>query len=209
MMSENYKWKTDLIRDIRNFTPSDDEDRISVASMTYRGKSGEFSECNRISLTEQFLKVKDKCRSIVEIGVCRNKKDSSTYCFLNNKKDETIYAGIDLEDKAFLNNASKNIFTIKNNSADYENNMQFFKRCGISEIDFLFIDGNHSINEVLWEWEYTNILSEDGIVGFHDTSGHEGPYEFIRALDKNKWDVIENACPDDYGIGFAKRKKIL
>ena len=29
---------------------------------------------------------------------------------------------------------------------------------------------------------------------------------FIKNLDKDKWDVTENCCPDDWGIGFAQSK---
>ena len=50
------------------------------------------------------------------------------------------------------------------------------------------------------------MLSDTGTVGLHDTSHHIGPFLFIRNLDKDKWDVIENACPQDYGIGFATKK---
>jgi len=74
------------------------------------------------------------------------------------------------------------------------------------EFDFIFIDGWHSINQVLADWEYTNLLTDGGIVGFHDTSCHPGPHNFIKSLDKSKWDVIENCCPQDWGIGFARKK---
>ena len=84
---------------------------------------------------------------------------------------------------------------------------EFFNQ-NSQHFDIIFIDGLHSIHQVLKDWEYTNLLSDTGIVGLHDTSHHIGPFLFIRNLDKNKWDVIENACPQDYGIGFATKKKI-
>ena len=77
---------------------------------------------------------------------------------------------------------------------------------GVEKFDFIFIDGDHSVNQVLRDWEYSNLLNDGGIVGFHDTSHHTGPYLFIKNLNTDIWDVVENACPQDYGIGFATKK---
>jgi len=59
---------------------------------------------------------------------------------------------------------------------------------------------------VLIDWEYTELLSQDGIVGFHDTSAHPGPYWFMKNLNTEKWNVEENVCPADHGVGFASKK---
>ena len=205
------KWEQDLTKDIRWPDGQNNDDDGNHAGRAIRDHihqwpHEEFSECNRNSLTNEFLKIKDECRAIVEIGVCRNGDASSTWCFLNNKKDNTIYVGVDLDDKSFLNNPEKNIYTIQANSSNVVDNLEKFKNIGITEIDFLFIDGLHSINQVLTDWEYTQILSSFGIVGFHDTSEHPGPNLFVKALNKDTWDVMENTCPGDWGIGFARRK---
>jgi len=84
--------------------------------------------------------------------------------------------------------------------------MEFIKSIGIKEFGFIFIDGWHSINQCLDDWEYTNILQSDGVVGFHDTSCHPGPAAFVKALNKDMWEVEENLTPEDYGIGFAWQK---
>lgn len=196
------QWQNDLIKDIRTNTPHDD---VDGADNPYLGARGEFTEENRQSLDEHFMKVKNNCRAILEIGVCRNDNRSSTWSFLNNKKDDTVYFGIDIENKEFLNNESKNIFTIQNSSSKIEENMALIKSNGVTEFDFIFIDGWHSINQVLLDWEYTQWLSKDGIVGFHDTNYHPGPKAFIAAIDQNKWNVVK-LCPDDYGISFVWRK---
>ena len=150
--------------------------------------------------------MRDSCKAILEIGICRNKKESFTYVFLDNKKDETIYVGIDLDDKSFLNDPDKNIWTIQGDSSSITEAMEIFKDLGITEFDFIFIDGYHSINQVLIDWEYTRCLSSNGIVGFHDTSAHPGPMNFVAALDRKIWNVEENLCTLDYGIGFAWKK---
>jgi hypothetical protein len=194
------KWAEDLLLDIRTDTEFDDRDG---GYRHLRQGWAEVTEANRFALTQRFLRVKNAAQSILEIGVCRNGAESFTHCFLNNKKKETIYVGIDLEDKSFLNNLQNNIYTIKSDSSNYEENMKSMKLIGVTQFDFIFIDGWHSINQCLRDWEYTTLLSEHGIVGFHDVSYHPGPYQFIRALNKDIWVVEENVCPDDYGIGFA------
>jgi len=203
------KWEGDLVRDIRTYTEFDNEDgnqtgRV-IRDVPFAGTNHEFSTCNKASLVEYFLKIKDQVKSILEIGVCRNGGESSTYCFLNNKLNETAYVGIDLENKTFLDNQEKRIYTICGNSSDVDQNIEIMKSWGIEQLDFIFIDGWHSINQVLIDWEYTKILSPNGVVAFHDVSEHPGPHMFIRNLNTDIWNV-EIRCPTDWGIGFAWRK---
>jgi cephalosporin hydroxylase len=212
------KWKSDLIEDVRSNTTADDlccgidhflnlwpdaKDEESVIN-TYSGQ--EVTECNREALKQQFLKVKNNCKAILEIGIGRNGKDSFATVFFENKNNDTKYVGVDIEDRSWLVDYGENIFTIQGNSSNYDEIVEIIKdKFEIEKFDFIFIDGLHSLNQVLKDWEYTNLLSDTGIVGLHDTSHHIGPFLFIRNLDKNKWDVIENACPQDYGIGFATK----
>jgi len=203
------KWEQDLVRDIRTHTDFDNDDG-NQSGRVIRDESPvdlseEFSLCNRAELIKKFLKIKEQSRAILEIGVCRNAEKSSTYCFLDNKLNETAYVGIDLQDKSFLNNAEKRIHTICGNSSDVDQHIKTMELWGITELDFIFIDGWHSINQVLIDWEYTKILSPGGIVALHDTNEHPGPHMFIRNLNTDIWQV-ELHCPTDWGIGFAWRK---
>lgn len=209
------KWQTDLVKDIRTNTSFDDEDGGVPHPLGYgcyldeNGKliyPPEVTDCNRYALLQQFLRVRDNAKSILEIGIGRNAEDSFAYVFFKSKKKDTVYIGLDIDDRAFLRDSENNIHTVQNNSSYYFENLQIFKQIGVEKFDFIFIDGWHSINQVLLDWEYTNLLAEGGIVGFHDTSCHPGPYNFINNLDKNKWHVQENMCPNDWGIGFAWRK---
>lgn len=200
------KWKQDLDKDIRTENAAYNDQDLNFPHPSYYHGQVEFTEANQNSLLEYFLKVRDNCKAILEIGVCRNGQNSSTYVFLNNKLDNTKYVGIDLEDKSFLNNTEKNIYTIKDSSSNIESNIEKIKSLEINEFDFIFIDGWHSINQVLTDWEYTNLLSNKGIVGFHDVSCHPGPHAFINAVNKIKWNVVTNTCPKDWGIGFVWQK---
>lgn len=209
------KWETDLTYDIRTFTDFDDQDGgvphptgygHFIDGQGYAIYPEEVTDCNRLALLSNFMKIRDDAKAILEIGIGRNGDKSFAHVFFNHKKKETVYIGLDIEDRAFLRNPENNIHTIQNDSSHYYENVEIFKNIGVTKFDFIFIDGWHSINQVLRDWEYTNLLTDNGIVGFHDTSCHPGPYGFIKALDKNKWEVIENCCPQDWGIGFARKK---
>lgn len=213
------KWENDLVTDVRSNTAADDlccginhylnlwpeaSESDSVKN-PYAGE--EVTDCNRLALEEQFLKVRDNCKAILEIGIGRNGDKSFGHVFFSNKKDETVYVGLDIEDRSWLCDCGENVYTIQGDSSNYDEMVRIIKeQFNVDQFDFIFIDGLHSINQVLKDWEYTNLLSENGIVGLHDTSHHIGPYLFIRNLNKEKWDVVENACPQDYGIGFARKK---
>lgn len=201
------KWEQDLTKDVRRGNEFDDRDLPEDGTFEFVGWA-EVSDENRRLLKEQFLSVRDNCRAILEIGISRNGPESLTQIFLQNKKPETIYVGIDIDDKTYLDNAEQNVHTIKASSSDYAHCMNIIKSLNVSEFDFIFIDGWHSINQVLADWEYTNILGPQGIVGFHDTAYHPGPKYFLPALDSSKWDVVVNAVEfiNDWGIGFARRK---
>ena len=198
------KWQQDLVRDIRTHTEFDDQDGPNFSVPHLEGRTWkEFSECNKLALHERFLQVVDFAHSILEIGVCRNNEESSTHVFLKNKKKKTFYVGIDLDDKSYLDDQENNVYTIKNSSSNIDENIKIIAELGITNFDFILIDGWHSINQVLIDWEYTRWLSPRGIVAFHDTQAHPGPVEFLNALNTDKWKVVKNVCRYDNGIGFV------
>jgi len=201
------KWEQDLTKDVRRGDGFDDRDLPEDGTFEYDGWA-EVSDADREALRVEFLKVRDNCRAILEIGISRNGPDSFTQVFLQNKNPETIYVGIDIDDKTYLNNPELNIHTIQSSSSQYEHCMNIIRSVNVSEFDFIFIDGWHSINQVLADWEYTNILGPEGIVGLHDTAYHPGPKYFLEGLDADKWDIVKNAVDNakDWGIGFVRKK---
>jgi predicted O-methyltransferase YrrM len=205
------RWIEDLTHDIRTLSGFDDSDENDGRIQKPHGwvyPPMEVMDDNREALKERFLRVKDNCQAILEIGVSRetNGEQTTTGILLNNKHPNTIYIGIDVNDKSYLNDPSKNIYTIQASSMSVESNLAKIKEFGVTQFGFIFIDGWHSINAVLTEWEYTQLLAPNGIVGWHDTTQHPGPHYFVKALNKDKWHVEENVCPTNHGIGFAWRK---
>lgn len=188
------------------FTPQfRDTDNNEDWSFFTRGCSAEVSEQDFNLVRE--ISSKYMSHGIIEIGVSRNGMGSFTQAMLQNKPDNIKYLGIDIEDKSYLDNQSKNIYTIKENSFNQEPIRKYIKEIGLEKISILFIDGWHSLNAVINDWKYVDLLSDNGIVIFHDSNYHPGPAVLVEAIDKEIFDVIkyfENE--DDYGLAIAYKK---
>lgn len=175
------------------------------------GTGSNFTSENIKMLRKFYKKVKNP-RVILEIGVDNNQGNTSaTKTFLEMKKDETYYFGIDLEPKHHLDNDEKRIFTLEQNSQFIEEIMTFVKqKSGFDHIDFLFIDGWHSIKQCRMEWEgYTPLLAKGGIVGIHDTNYHWGPmWLFDKGINTYTWSTANYGGEPgkDFGIGFAWKR---
>jgi len=196
-----------LTKDIRTFNQSfDDRDTPDFWINSER----EFSDCNQESLKKEFLKVKDQTKVIVEIGVSRltsmqSYEQTSTSILLNYKNPETIYLGIDIDDKSFLK--GPNVHTLQAKSEDYTTVLNKFKSLGIYNIDFLFVDGWHSINQVIDELWYVDFMKSGGVVGYHDVNFHPGPSRIINALRPTIFNTTKYCTQqNDWGVGFAKIK---
>ncbi len=203
----NFFIKNDFSKDFREDEITDAEEQFYENGIK---KPFEMSPCNRKNIVEKFIELKNKKKisSILEIGVCRNAHDSSTYCFLENKDKDTYYFGVDLDSKIFLDDHNNNIHTIQNNSSNILSIMDYVFKQNISKFDFIFIDGLHSVTQCLDDWRFTQFLSDDGIICLHDSNYHSGPYKLVNNLNKEKF-VIEKCCElaDDYGIAFVTKRK--
>jgi hypothetical protein len=212
------RWVSDLKKDIRTFINNfDDIDSpfkidthglVMTQVVKWIEPTAEFSKDNQNALRKAI----NQCvingirpKTFLEIGVHRNQQDSSTGIILENLPKDGIYLGIDLEDKSYLDDHENGIYTLRENSSNYSSVTNKLESIGITKLDFIFIDGWHSINQVCQDWEYVNLLRPGGVVAFHDVTYHMGPSNFIRNLDKSKWVVNENLCPQDYGLGYCYR----
>ena len=211
-----------LIKEVRTFNQEIDDQDTPIDSSVFSQYGGaEFSLDNRKALLNELLKVKNTTHNIVEIGVARLIRtnhspednsityettipftDSSTSIFLKTKKDSTKYLGIDIEDKTHLESYKPNIYTLKAKSEDYEVVSNKMKEIEMESIDFLFIDGWHSINQVIDELWYLQFMKPGGVIGFHDVNHHPGPKAVLEALNPNLFKVTNYNTPD-WGVGFA------
>ena len=145
---------------------------------------------------------------ILEIGVARDKNglDCFTYQYLKAKPTDVPYVAIDIDDKSFLNDESKKVYSIQCKSEEQTKIREFLKENGIDKISILSIDGWHSINAVINDWKYTDLLVKGGVVIFHDSNYHPGVHCFIPFIDKTKYEVTKYFEGEDaHGITIAKK----
>jgi hypothetical protein len=192
------------------FRPSiepEHSDNVDFYSEFYRPVPREFSPANQEILRQYLLKVSD-LRCIVEIGVQRNPlPESSTGILLQYKPPEAIYIGVDIEDKSHIANPTSHVFTLKMDSSDRFTVFALMDQLNVDGIDFLFIDGWHSVRQCLADWQYVERLSPHGIVLLHDTNVHPGPVSLFEAIDERLFEK-EKHCTEgpDWGIASIRRR---
>ncbi len=164
------------------------------------GIPNEISDANKEALDDILRKVNVK--NVIEIGISRNDTRSFTTQLLYAKKG--IYCGIDIEDKTFLNDHLNRVYTIKANSHDQSTIRSYLNTIGLKKCSVLFIDGWHSVNTVINDWKYTDLLDDNGVVIFHDTNYHPGPNLIIDAIDRSMYRVVKYCDGGrDWGIAAA------
>ena len=151
---------------------------------------------------------KDYCTDgIMEIGIHRNGSRSFTMAMLKNKPDSVPYLGIDIDDRSYLDNPEKNIYTLKENSFSQEAVRNYAEKIGLKKVSILFIDGWHSLNACINDWKYADMLSDKAIVVFHDTNHHPGPTIILHAIDETKFRVEKYFVGKrDFGVSVAYKQ---
>jgi cephalosporin hydroxylase len=170
-----------------------------------------FTPLDHDALTYAYNKLTSPPKLIVEIGVNRSEtyEVSSTSTLLKLKPHECMYIGIDLDDKSSINSIENNVFTLRNDSADYEQLYQLMEWYGHEQIDFMFVDGWHSVNQVLKEWKYWEKMIPNGVMAFHDTNYHPGPVALLDVIDTNIFSVEWFGRGEaDWGVGVVQRIKV-
>lgn len=171
----------------------------------------EFSDRNKSVLVRCLdeLLAQDKLHSILEIGVFRSGNVSSTKVILDKKPLHTKYFGIDLNEGNLspIRNPEANVFCFCTNSSNIEYILHECKTRDTKTFDFILIDGNHSINQVMDDWRFTEFLNPGGICLFHDTSYHPGPSCVYEAVDEKLFEKTKyfQDVSDDWGVATFKK----
>jgi cephalosporin hydroxylase len=200
--------RENFTKDFRTGTPYDDTDSPERFPLPDKWDGREFSACNAAVLSR--LIFENDPKNIVEIGVARIQtsmyEHTSTSVFVSEKSVKANYFGIDIADRSFVQTYGLNVFTIQADSADTKTCLAAMKQVGIKHIDLLMIDGWHSINTVIQEFAYTDLIPVGGVVVLHDVNLHPGPKNAVQYANPEKWKV-EKYCPDDWGIAVLTKLK--
>jgi len=129
---------------------------------------------------------------------------------------EGIHGGVDRESTDKRNNMFKELypdkcFFIEGDSHDKSTYTSLLNVLGGKEIDFLFIDGDHTYEGVKQDYEmYSPLVKKGGYIAFHDindTQRHRDRNVYVGKLwNELEGDKIEfNANSDWAGIGVIKK----
>jgi len=146
---------------------------------------------------------------IVEIGVWRDPNSPnpvSSSLFIYEKNDICSYLGIDIEDRSYILNLKPNIHFLQTDSSNFDIIKNYIDTNIKKEIDFLFIDGLHTVEQVKKELALINLVKKGGVIGFHDISAHAGPNMWMEAFDPMMFDIYKFRDTVDWGIGFLIKK---
>ena len=170
-------------------------------------------------LYELGLDLEGAAGCILEIGVAKTSlarpfENTSTCILAGHKANSAVYLGVDLaEDKPVTPDQGHNIYyLLGTNSISKAAIIDKLLELGIGQtpgIDLLHIDGDHSVSQVLNDWQYTEFLAPHGIAIFHDTNVHPGPCTVLDAVDPNVFEVVPyfRNRPGDFGMAMVRRRR--
>tara|TARA_R110000824_G_scaffold121231_6_gene277271 strand:+ start:627 stop:1289 length:663 start_codon:yes stop_codon:yes gene_type:complete len=149
-------------------------------------------------------------KGILEIGLnAAFDQQSITYELVSSKPPSTPYLGIDTADRRYLLNRGNNMHFLQTYSTDQEAVRKKLKEIKANSISILCIDGDHSVNTVINDFKYSDLVEEGGIIIMHDTNVHPGPVVVVDAIDTNVYKVKKHQTDhkSDWGITVAQKLK--
>ena len=124
-----------------------------------------------------------------------------------DREDGTSTQTIDGQDRNYIRK-----FLIPNVIILRENTEKVFKTEPWLEdmpIELLHIDGSHSVNGILIDWQFAEFVVDTGIIVIHDIKAHPGPIELVKAIDRDIYTVHELFLddPKDFGMAVVYKKE--
>ena len=167
----------------------------------------EVSDCNLEVVKQVVAQLGSGLQAALEIGVNRNGERSMSRVIMDQRPQGSFYLGVDIEDKSYLDDPSNNTWTIQTSSAERSRVLDRMRQQGVGLLDLIMIDGWHSVNMCVNDWQFTERLTDHGVVILHDTNTHPGCVALFEAVDENQW-IKERWCVgQDYGIATFRRRR--
>lgn len=160
---------------------------ILDTTQDYQG-NGPYKSIEMMQIREEFLQLLDLVKQqnpqvIMEIGTANG---GTLYCWCRYIESATKILSLDLPGGRFGGGYSKHktklferfapdkdLVFVRSDSHDAETKDRINRELSGKEIDFLFIDGDHTYEGVKEDFEmYKEFVSEGGIIAFHDIVYH-------------------------------------
>lgn len=145
----------------------------------------------------------------VEIGVTNSQYEvSSAKIVIDNMPKGAKYIGIDKVDRSSKLKGNSNVYFLRTDSSDIETVREYLDKLEVDSIDYLFIDGKHSVNQVVDDWRYAELVQDNGVILLHDTTLHPGPYTLFDAIDESIFEKEKYFVnvKESYGISVIRKK---
>lgn len=176
----------------------------------YRSICPQQIPCEVQQLAKEVKKISPS--AILEIGTSSG---GTLYIWSRYLKSCKKIISVDLPEGYFYNkmkffelfDSGKKFYFLRSNSHDKETHGKVSKILNNSKIDFLFIDGDHSYNGVMQDFEmYKKFVAGGGIIAFHDIAYHPnyGVNMFWNEIKHNyvSKEIIASKNQVGYGIGI-------
>jgi hypothetical protein len=165
----------------------------------------EFLRCTQIKQSDIYehlptlQKYADECNHITEFGV--RYADGSTVAFLNSKAKLISYDIVKTEGTTRL------LDICKENNKEWILKIESTTECEIEETDMLFIDTEHTHDQVTKELRVVDKVKK--YIAFHDTDNVEvmrAIFDFMK-LHKDEW-VLEDSFENCHGLIILRRPDV-
>jgi cephalosporin hydroxylase len=166
----------------------------------------EVSDCNHLVVMNELDRLGLEISAIMEIGVSRNGERSLSHTLITHKPLDCVYVGVDVNPKPHMVDHSRNQHMIQANSWQQQLIRTQLAELGVTQLDLLLIDGDHSVNTVLNDWLYTDLVRPGGSVIMHDTNSHPGPVLVFDAVDPIMWHKERYCKENDMGISVLIKR---
>jgi hypothetical protein len=162
----------------------------------------EVSDCNQRVLINAIESLGSCCSAVMEIGVSRNGARSFTQVILDHMNQGCVYVGVDKEPRPHVHDPDRNVHMLQADSHDQSQVRSFLNSVGVQKLDLILIDGWHSVNTAVNDWEYVDLLRVGGLVVLHDTNTHPGPVVLYDAVDERQFEK-HRYCTAENDMGIS------
>lgn len=168
--------------------------------------------------------------TILEIGTALG---GTFYCWLHTAKPDALLVSVDLPHGSYRSERgdpektpgriteaakpSQQVEFVRADSHDPATLARVEELLDGREVDFLFIDGDHTYEGVKADFEmYAPLVRDEGLVGFHDIVTHKTSercevkrfWEELKRTHKENWEFVDRSYdPHVCGIGVVRIKR--